>query len=405
MKTKTALLWTILLVAALSLSACDMLLPTAGPDPNTAPTQVVQTVQAILTQSAFATLVAAQQTPIVPTPEREMPTATPWVITATPQPPTATPLPLPTNTPLPIFPTATFAPTAAPLPCNLLSFVKDVTVPDNTSFAPGETFVKTWRIKNAGSCAWAPGYALVFSDGNSMGGPSSVNLTATVNPGDTVDLSVTLTAPRDTGSFTGNWKMRTANGMVFGGGAEANKPFWVKITVQQITSDDPKKVYVLIYNYCSAEWRSNAGALTCPSTESSSGAVYRVNEPVLEGGYKDDEPALVMIPGSGDGGMVQGKFPQYTVQTGDSFKAVVGCMDKSSNCNAMIQLNYSLEGGAVQNLGTWTQTSDGNYDRVNIDLAPFVGKKIQFYLVVYNNGNSNDDRVFWLLPHVYNPNK
>lgn len=401
MKRKTLLLWIVLLVAGLSLSACDLLSSQPTANPETAQTQVVKTVQAVLTRSAFETLVAVGATPLVPTNAPAQPTATPWVITATPLPATATPIP-PTATPVPLLPTAT---ATAALPCNALSFVTDVTVPDGSVYAPGESFVKTWRLRNSGSCAWVPGYALVFADGNSMNGQAAVNLTTTVNPGDTVDVSVTLTAPRDTGDYTGNWKMRSAQGIVFGGGAAADKPFWVKIKVQQITSDDPKKVYVLVYNYCSAEWRSNSGVLNCPTGESTNGAVWRDNKPTLEGGYTDDEPAIVMMPASGDGGMVQGKFPQYTVQSGDVFKAVIGCMDKSSNCNAMVQLNYSLDGGAVQNMGTWTQTSDGNYDKISVDLAPYVGKKIQFYLVAYNNGNANDDRIFWLLPHVYNPTK
>src|SRR5215207_3309525 len=30
----------------------------------------------------------------------------------------------------------------------------DVNVPDDTSMSPGQDFIKTWRVKNNGSCPW-----------------------------------------------------------------------------------------------------------------------------------------------------------------------------------------------------------------------------------------------------------
>jgi hypothetical protein len=73
------------------------------------------------------------------------------------QPPTSTPPP--TLTPIipsltPVVPTSTPPPTLTPVPCDRAAFVADVTVPDGTNFAPGTTFVKTWRLKNNGSCTW-----------------------------------------------------------------------------------------------------------------------------------------------------------------------------------------------------------------------------------------------------------
>ena len=35
-------------------------------------------------------------------------------------------------------------------------------MPDNTEIAAGTTFVKTWRLKNNGSCTWTSGYSRVF---------------------------------------------------------------------------------------------------------------------------------------------------------------------------------------------------------------------------------------------------
>jgi hypothetical protein len=42
------------------------------------------------------------------------------------------------------------------------AFVGDVTIPDQTSIAPGAAFIKTWRLRNDGTCTWDASYALVL---------------------------------------------------------------------------------------------------------------------------------------------------------------------------------------------------------------------------------------------------
>ena len=44
-------------------------------------------------------------------------------------------------------------------------YVADVTVPDNTQLDNGEAFVKTWRVRNAGTCDWPEDTVLAFSGG------------------------------------------------------------------------------------------------------------------------------------------------------------------------------------------------------------------------------------------------
>jgi hypothetical protein len=58
-----------------------------------------------------------------------------------------------------------------------------------------------------------------------MGGAATQNLTATIAPGTTVDLSVNLTAPHETGSYTGYWTLKNAAGQTFG------DSFYVQIDV------------------------------------------------------------------------------------------------------------------------------------------------------------------------------
>jgi hypothetical protein len=139
--------------------------------------------------------------------------------------PTLIPTSVPTSVPTPVI----------SVPCNLVGFVGDVTIPDGTAINPGNTFTKTWRLQNTGGCSWTPSYDLVFFSGDLMGGSTVMPLPNNVNPGDTIDLSVYLTAPLNSGIYQGNWMLRDANGTLFGFGTNAGQPFWVRIVVSSTT--------------------------------------------------------------------------------------------------------------------------------------------------------------------------
>jgi hypothetical protein len=152
-----------------------------------------------------------------------------------PAPPTATLQPqatdAPTSTRTPTATGATPTPSVTPSCSNLGELVADVTIPDNTLLTAGQTFVKTWRLRNTGTCTWYSEYSLVFFTGQQMQGPNAVPLPGPVAPGTTVDLSVTLVAPATNGTFKGEWRLRSDAGVTFGLGPQADKSFWVQIRV------------------------------------------------------------------------------------------------------------------------------------------------------------------------------
>lgn len=139
---------------------------------------------------------------------------------------TLTPAPFPTvATATSTVPAAPSVPAAtATTACDASAFVTDVTYPDGTEVNGGDAFTKTWRLRNVGSCSWTPSYAVVFTGGAAMGGPAAQSLVGNVDPGQTVDLSVGLTAPTADGSYTGNWGLRNAAGVIF-------SHFYVQIAV------------------------------------------------------------------------------------------------------------------------------------------------------------------------------
>lgn len=158
-------------------------------------------------------------------------TLTAAAFTSTPLPSTETPTPeAPTETPTPAFatdPTQVALGTPGVL-CDDVSFdtaTVDVTILDGTAMTPGQEFVKTWKIKNSGSCAWGDGYGLVFSYGEKMDGQPTP-LGTLVQVDQEVEISVNFKAPVAIGEYTSAWQMANAKGVPFG------KAIFVKIIVK-----------------------------------------------------------------------------------------------------------------------------------------------------------------------------
>jgi hypothetical protein len=204
-----------LLIVGILLAACE--LPALVQEPeDPLVTYAAQTISAIRTQDAIAGF--PTQAPTTQPPPTYPPT----------QPPPATEPP-PTGE----APTAPPA-TSVSASCNdAILFIDDVNYPDGTEVNPGESFEKTWRLENFGTCTWTSAYQLVFDDGDQMGAPDAVPLPDAVPPGEVVDVSVELTAPEEPGSHQGFWKLRNAEGVRFGLGDESEAAFWVKINVKE----------------------------------------------------------------------------------------------------------------------------------------------------------------------------
>lgn len=139
----------------------------------------------------------------------------------------------PTPTPL-----ATSVSQTSGEPCeDKAAFYGDVTVPDGTAFQQGEKFVKTWKIRNEGSCTWGPDYSLVFSGGDIMGAPLA-NPIPEVAPGEIAEISLELTTPSRGGAHQSDWEFQNANGERFGTGSGGIFPIWVKIVASYIQSGE-----------------------------------------------------------------------------------------------------------------------------------------------------------------------
>lgn len=117
---------------------------------------------------------------------------------------------LETYTPLPASPTP---------PCdNNLVFLRDVTVPDGTHFAPGASIEKSWELRNDGTCAWIQGYTVELQDGSNGLGAVPRHPLPTAAPGESIILTIQFTAPPTAGSYRSLWKAHALGGEPFGVG-------------------------------------------------------------------------------------------------------------------------------------------------------------------------------------------
>ncbi len=195
-------LLTIAIVMMVLLSACGGKNNTEEEDPNAAVTQVFETAMAALTMTS------AVQSP-TPT-NTEIPTATTTSTLLPTMAATAT-----TGSTVPTATTGTGG-GGSTNTCDIASFVSDVTIPDGTSLSPGESFTKTWSVKNTGSCTWDGTYQLVYYGGDLMSAEQAVDFPEVdVAPGETGNVSVDFVAPTASGTYTSYWVFRNGSSQNF----------------------------------------------------------------------------------------------------------------------------------------------------------------------------------------------
>lgn len=298
-----------------------------------------------------------------------------------------------------MIPAMTLPTGASAATCDAAQFVTDVTVPDGTKFDPGTAFKKTWRLKNVGTCTWSTSYSLVFDTGEKMGAPASIAFPSSVAPGQTVDLTVDMTAPTASGSYRGYWKFKNASGTLFGIGAAANKSWWVDI---RVTSTAPTGSVALDFTASAkdATWSSGAGGLTFPGTDGDAkGFVLAKDKPKFENGIESSKPGLLFAPQNVTNGFIQGRYPAFKVEGGDSFQATIGCDSGATSCYVAYRLDYEVN-GAIKTFWSFRERYEGLTYNANISLAPLAGQEVKFILYVSAYGSPSGDRALWGNPVI-----
>ena len=94
-------------------------------------------------------------------------------------------------------------------------FLADITIPDDTQLEPGQSFTKTWHVKNNGDRVWGNGFTLAFIGGTNMAAANSIPLPA-ATPGAEVEISIPMTAPTAPGVYFADWRLKDDTGAPFG---------------------------------------------------------------------------------------------------------------------------------------------------------------------------------------------
>ncbi len=125
-----------------------------------------------------------------------------------------------------------------------------VSVPTNTTMAPGNRFTQTWTLKNTGTTTWSAGqsgYTLTMVGKDSLGAvPLFTNASSTrytpfiivgngksVSPNSNAAFSMSFIAPISSGTYTDTFQMNNTSGVAFG----------PKVTVQIVVAQSGTNSY------------------------------------------------------------------------------------------------------------------------------------------------------------------
>jgi Ig-like domain from next to BRCA1 gene len=186
-------------------------------------------------QAAPTYFIAPHGPSITPSETIALPSATPTLATT----PTLIPSPAASLTPSPsltpassptlflptITSTSNFSPT--PRTCtDSIKFLADLTYPDDTVVAPGQTLQKQWSVQNDGTCDWDENYRVKLVQGYpALGAPAEMALFP-ARAGTKADITINFTAPQDAGTYRTVWQAANPDGIPFGA------PIYMEIVVQ-----------------------------------------------------------------------------------------------------------------------------------------------------------------------------
>lgn len=283
--------------------------------------------------------------------------------------------------------------------CNWAQFVEDVTIEDRSVLEENESFTKIWRLKNIGECTWTTEYEVFFSGGSRMGAPAVVELPKTVEPGETIDISVDMVAPDSPGTYTGYWLLRDEAGDIFGVGADADSPFWVRI---KVTENAETVIYNFADNVCAAGWESEVDEdIPCPSEENfTQGFIQGLDSAEMEDGNIYVEPTILTYPNSGRGGYMVGRFPDLLIEEGDRFKATIGCQLGAEACDVRYTLRVAIKGEGLDKLGQWHEVYEGLVYPIEVDLSQYAGKEVGIVLSVIAAYDTGENFALWADPRI-----
>jgi pimeloyl-ACP methyl ester carboxylesterase len=103
------------------------------------------------------------------------------------------------------------------------------TIRDGTQMQPGQSFTKTWTLRNVGTTTWDSRYKLQWTGGDTLSNHAETSVNGSVAPGGPYTFSIPMTAPSANGSYREVWKFVNANGETIK--VDNSTTVWASITV------------------------------------------------------------------------------------------------------------------------------------------------------------------------------
>jgi hypothetical protein len=156
---------------------------------------------------------------------------------------------------------------------------------------------------------------------------------------------------------------------------------------------------------CNAKWANGARAIPCPGNlnDVPQGYIASTSSAIAEGQIPVNAPALIALPGQGGtyGAGLFGRYPSLKIQPGDTFKAMLACLDPY-RCSVDFSLEYYDVAGKYhpEMNWSWKHAFGGGPFPVEVDLSSLAGQTVDLTLVVRDSGDPQNAWVLWMYPVV-----
>jgi hypothetical protein len=292
-------------------------------------------------------------------------------------------------------------------------------LPDDSSVNAGEQLIKTWSIRNIGTCTWTTDYKLVHDNGNIVSEESITPFTQPIEPNQTAEISIPVSIPLTAGRSETFWYLVSGSDEIVGTNSQGNPYLWLKVDVQPASLLTPTLVgtpqalssletptlaegtFDLYNNACFATWTNNTNPIPCPEFETDPFAsVQLVKNRIFENGETSSNALLFALPESQSGVSVTGTYPQFTVQPNSKLTFKTGCLQNASECSTSVFFYYTNASGSREILWAVTELQDGITSNVSIDLSFLQGQTISIQIEVSSLGESRGDLVLIDSPQI-----
>jgi len=150
---------------------------------------------------------------------------------------------------------------------------------------------------------------------------------------------------------------------------------------------------------CDAQWFNRAQQLTCPGNADQSEAGYVMRLDPESQGLPSNINVLLAYTPQNNFETISSKYPAFTVQKGDRFRAVLACRAHSF-CDVEFVLDFSSDKGSA-GLTHWRYMFTDEPLVIDYPLDAIAGETVQFDLAVRARGNPSEAYAVWIAPHIY----